>query len=193
MADKPKRRWFQFRLRTLLVGLTVAGTACALVAYEVNRPPIPICNLRLPPQARPITDSPPRVPKLVRFEKLDFGLGGPAPHITLYPNGDIEWVAIGRGRLARETAGHGTINKFAQSELRALISAVNWNDIKPEYGATVLDAYVYELSIQINTSRIKTTISDPKGAKAPKPLLALANFLYGALLNELPPEDDFTP
>ena len=31
---KPRRRWFQFRLRTLLVGVTLIGAACGYVGRE---------------------------------------------------------------------------------------------------------------------------------------------------------------
>ena len=31
---KPRRRWFQFRLRTLLVGVTLLAIPCAYVAHE---------------------------------------------------------------------------------------------------------------------------------------------------------------
>lgn len=34
MADTPKRRWFQFRLRTLLVGVVLIGGACGYVARD---------------------------------------------------------------------------------------------------------------------------------------------------------------
>lgn len=34
MADKPKRRWFQFRLRTLLIAVVLIGSVCAYVAHE---------------------------------------------------------------------------------------------------------------------------------------------------------------
>jgi hypothetical protein len=33
---KPHRRWFQFRLRTLLVGMALLGAACGYVAHEVK-------------------------------------------------------------------------------------------------------------------------------------------------------------
>lgn len=33
-SPKPKRRWFQFRLRTLLVVVTLAAVPCAYVAHE---------------------------------------------------------------------------------------------------------------------------------------------------------------
>jgi hypothetical protein len=31
---KPRRRWHQFRLRTLLIGVALIGTACGYVAHE---------------------------------------------------------------------------------------------------------------------------------------------------------------
>lgn len=36
MADKPKRRWFQFRLRTLLVGVVLISVPLAYVAHEAR-------------------------------------------------------------------------------------------------------------------------------------------------------------
>ena len=36
MADTPKRRWFQFRLRTLLVGVLLLAIPCAYVAHEYH-------------------------------------------------------------------------------------------------------------------------------------------------------------
>ncbi len=36
MADTPKRRWFQFRLRTLLVCVALIGAAFGYVARESN-------------------------------------------------------------------------------------------------------------------------------------------------------------
>jgi hypothetical protein len=32
--QKPRRRWFQFRLRTLLIGMGLLGIACCYVAHE---------------------------------------------------------------------------------------------------------------------------------------------------------------
>jgi hypothetical protein len=33
---KPRRRWFQFRLRTLLIGTAVLGSACGYVVHEAK-------------------------------------------------------------------------------------------------------------------------------------------------------------
>jgi len=35
-SGKPRRRWFQFRLRTLLIGVALLGAACSYVAHEVK-------------------------------------------------------------------------------------------------------------------------------------------------------------
>jgi hypothetical protein len=36
VQEKPGRRWFQFRLRTLLIGMALLGVACAHVANEAS-------------------------------------------------------------------------------------------------------------------------------------------------------------
>ena len=33
---KPRRRWFQFRLRTLLIGVAVVALPCTYVAHAAN-------------------------------------------------------------------------------------------------------------------------------------------------------------
>jgi hypothetical protein len=34
--QKPRRRWFQFRLRTLLIAVVLLGSACGYVAHEAS-------------------------------------------------------------------------------------------------------------------------------------------------------------
>jgi hypothetical protein len=36
MTEPPKRRWFQFSLRTLLIGVTLFAAACGYVAHEAH-------------------------------------------------------------------------------------------------------------------------------------------------------------
>jgi len=36
MTDKPKRRWYQYSLRSMLVLTTLVAIACSWYAYEMN-------------------------------------------------------------------------------------------------------------------------------------------------------------
>ncbi len=150
------------------------------------------------PAAPPTSNAPPPF----EFKTLEYicyrTWYGATPRLILFPDGKVdlsrtEWLTFHHESRdpAREPFDpkRNTLTEAELSRLRALVAAVNWNDVKQEYHSDgIFDGSESRLKISTDSRIIDTSVYVVGQAKEPAELTSLFNYVDGLLWMLSPPE-----